>query len=150
MAKIARGLLVGVALFLVVGVVLPYLLDYASGFLSNYVTLPRPSERWLILLGLGGLFGATAFLQNAYSKGEYPWLFGRIGSGLTSMGFYYFVFLLLPGGGGSGGGNLGLGVAVDATGLLLLVYLGIVLSYGYIVLDFFDYRHRKREASKAS
>lgn len=138
MVKLVKGIVIGVLMFVLIGVIFPLVLDRASSFLSSYVTLPPSSERWEILLGLGAVFGLTAFLQNAYSKGEYPWLFGRIGAGLATMALYYFAFLLLPGGGSSE-----LGVGVDATGLLLLVYLGIFLSYGYIVLDFFDYRHRK-------
>jgi len=139
MVKLAKGLVTAAGMFVVVGIVFPLLLDRASSFLSSYVTLPPSPERWEILLGLGAFFALTAFLQNGYSKGEYPWLFGRIGAGLGSMALYYFAFLLLPG----GGSTSGLGVGVDATGLLLLVYFGIFLSYGYIVLDFFDYRHRK-------
>ncbi|MDA4117325.1 MAG: hypothetical protein OK455_03170 [Thaumarchaeota archaeon] len=133
--KIARGVLSAALDFLVIGVVLPLALDYLSPLISSYVSLPPSSSRWLAFILFGALFAVTGFLQNGYSKGDFPWLFGKIGGGLVGLGFFYYLFLLLPSSSGS--------TSVESTGLLLLIVLAIALSYGYLILDFIDARQRK-------
>ena len=125
------------------GIAVPFVLDYASPLVSSYVALPPPSARWTAFILFGALFAVTAFLQNGYSKGDYPWLGGKLGGGLVNMGFYYYIFLLLP----SSLGSLG-SEGIQSSGLLLLIYLAIALSYGYLVFDFLDAR-RKNKQKKA-
>ncbi len=144
MVKIWQGVSAAALRFVVVGIGFPLVLDYASPLISSYVALPPSSARWTVFILFGSLFAAAAFLQNGYSKGEYPWLGGKIGGGLVSMGFYYYVFLLLP----SSLGSLGSG-RVQASGLLLLIYLAIALSYGYLIFDFYDAKRNKRERAIA-
>ncbi len=139
--KIVNGVSAAALRFVVVGVAFPLLLDYFSPTISKYVALPPSSARWAVFIIFGALFAVAAFLQNAYSKGDYPWLFGKIGGGVVNMGFYYYVFLLLPSSLGSEG--------IESSGLLLLIYLAIALSYGYLVFDFFDARRTKREKADA-
>lgn len=137
--KIASGLARAVLDFAVVGIGTPYVVEYFAPTISTYIALPSASEIWSVFLLFGALLASTGFLQNAYSKGEFPWLFGKIGSALVELGIFYFLFLLLPKSLGSAG--------VESSGLVSLVALAIVLSYGYIVLDFFDARRRLRAAA---
>ena len=136
MAKIARGVLSAAAAFLFVGVAIPYLLGYYRPQVSAYVQLPPQNQIWGALVVIGGLFAVTSYLQNAYSKGDYPWLFGRLGGGFVSIAFFTYLFSLLPSSIGSAG-------KIQTSGLLYLIYLAIALSYGYLVLDFFDARRTR-------
>ena len=135
MAKIAKGVSSAVVRFLVIGVAAPYLLEYFSPTISTYLQLPPANDVWTAFILIGSLFAVTGYLQNAYSKGDYPWLFGKIGSGLLEAVFFTYLFLLLPNSVGSAG--------IQSTGLLSLIYLAVALSYGYLLLDFFDARRSR-------
>jgi hypothetical protein len=135
----AKGLSSAVVSFVVVGLALPFLLEFFSQQISSYVQLPPGSEIWAAFLLIGALFGITSFLQNAYSKGDYRWLLGKLGRGLASLALYIFVFSLLPGTFGSAG--------IQTSDLLYLIYLAVALSYGYLILDFFQAR-RERGAAR--
>lgn len=128
----AKGIWSAAIRFAVVGVAFPYLLDYFSPAISSYVQLPPTAQVWEAFILIGALYSATSFLQTAYSKGEYPWLLGKIGGGLVAIVFFTYLFLLLPKTVGSAG--------IESTGLLSLVYLDVALSYAYLVLDFVDAR----------
>jgi hypothetical protein len=132
MAKTAKGILSAAVAFLAVGVALPYLLEYFSSEISPYVRLPPAGELWAVFLAIGAAFAVTGFLQNAYSKGDFPWLFGRLGRGIVSIVLFTYLFSLLPSSIGSAG--------IQTSDLLYLVYLAVALSYGYLILDFFDAR----------
>jgi hypothetical protein len=140
LVKILKGLSAGALRFVVIGIGIPLALDYASPLLSTYVSLPPSSARWTAFILFGALFAVVAFLQNGYSKGDYPWLFGKLGGGPVNVGFYYYIFQLLP----SSLSSLG-SAGVQASGLLLLIYLAIALSYGYLVFDFIDARRKNRQ-----
>jgi hypothetical protein len=133
--KIAKGILSAAAAFLLVGVAFPYLLEYFSPEISSYVRLPPAEELWAVFLAIGAAFAVTTFLQNAYSKGDYPWLFGRLGRGIVSIALFTYLFSLLPSSLGSSG--------MQASGMLYLIYLAVALSYGYLVLDFYDARRSR-------
>jgi hypothetical protein len=135
MAKIAKGVSSAAVRFLAVGIALPYLVEYFSPTISTYLQLPPANEVWAVFILIGSLFAVTGYLQNAYSKGDYPWLFGKVGSGLTEAVFFTYLFLLLPNSVGSAG--------VQSTGLLSLIYLAVALSYAYLVLDFYDARRSR-------
>ena len=94
-----------------------------------------PAQVWTSFVLFGALFAVTSFLQTAYSKGDFPWLFGKIGGGLVNISFFTFLFLFLPKTVGSAG--------IQSTGLLSLIYLTVGLSYLYLVLDFVDARRTK-------
>lgn len=130
--NIAKGLSQAVLDFLVVGVGFPFALEYFSPVFSGYVTLPPSSEVYDVFALLGSLMAVAGFLRNAFSKGQYPWLVGRIGGGLVEFGIFYFLFLDIPNSLASAG--------VESSGLVALAALAVVLSYGYLVLDFFDAR----------
>jgi hypothetical protein len=133
--KLAKGILSAAAAFLVVGVALPYLLEYFSQDISSYVRLPPADELWAVFLALGAAFAVTGFLQNAYSKGDYQWLFGRLGRGIVSIALFTYLFSLLPSSVGPAG--------IETSGLLYLIYLAVALSYGYLILDFYDARRSR-------
>lgn len=135
MAKIAKGVSSAALRFVVVGIAFPYLLEYFSPTISTYLQLPPANEVWAVFILMGSLFAVTGYLQNAYSKGDYPWLFGKIGSGLSEAVFFTYLFLLLPNSVGTAG--------IQSTGLLTLIYLAVALSYGYLILDFFDARRSR-------
>lgn len=135
MASIAKGISSAAVRFAVVGIAFPYLVEYFSPTISTYLQLPPANEVWLVFILIGSLFAVTGYLQNAYSKGDYPWLFGRIGSGLTEAVLFTYLFLLLPNSVGSAG--------VQSTGLLSLIYLAVALSYAYLILDFYDARRSR-------
>jgi len=135
MAKIAKGVSSAAVRFVVVGIAFPYLLEYFSPTISTYLQLPPANEVWAVFILIGSLFAVTGYLQNAYSKGDYPWLFGKIGSGLAEVVFFTYLFLLLPNSVGSAG--------IKSIGLLSLIYLAVALSYGYLILDFFDARRSR-------
>ncbi len=135
MAKIAKGVYSAVVRFLVIGLMAPYLLEYLAPTISTYLQLPPANEVWAVFILMGSFFAVTGYLQNAYSKGDYPWLFGKIGSGLAEAVFFTYLFLLLPNSVGSAG--------IQSTGLLYLIYLAVALSYGYLLLDFFDARRSR-------
>jgi hypothetical protein len=137
----AKGISNAVVRFLVVGIAFPYLLEYFSPTISTYLQLPPPSGVWAVFILMGGLFAGTSFLQNAYSKGDFPWLLGKIGAGVASVIFFTYLFLLLPNTVGSAG--------VESTGLLSFIYLAVALSYAYLVLDFVDAR-RSRVSTKVA
>lgn len=134
--RLERGLLRAATNFAIVGVLFPYLLEYYSPQISSYVPLPPAYEVWAVFLAIGAGFAVTGFLQGAYSKGDYPWLFGKLASGVVSIAFFTFMFSLLPSSIGSAG-------EIQASGLLYLIYLAVALSYGYLVLDFFEARRTK-------
>jgi hypothetical protein len=131
----AKGILSAAVAFLVVGVAFPYLLEYFSPEISSYVVLPPVDEVWAVFLVIGALFAVTGFLQSAYSKGDYPWLLGRLGRGIVSIVLFTYLFSLLPSSVGSEG--------FQAMDLLYLIYLAVALSYGYLILDFFDARRSR-------
>jgi hypothetical protein len=133
--KTAKGLSSAAVAFVVVGVAFPYLLEHFASTISTYIQLPPSVEVWAVFVLFGALFAATAFLQNAYSKGDYPWLFGKVGNGVVDLVFFTYLFLLLPKGVGSEG--------IQSTGLLSLIYLAVALSYSYLVLDFVDARRSR-------
>jgi hypothetical protein len=135
LAKIAKGIASAAVRFLLVGVAFPYLLEYFSPAFSSYVQLPPPNEVWAVFVIMGALFATASFLQSAYSKGDFPWLFGKIGGGLLTIVLFTYIFLLLPKSVGAAG--------FQSTGLLSLIYLSVVLSYAYLVLDFFDARRSR-------
>lgn len=137
MAKIAKGVGAAALNFLAVGVVLPLALDYLAGPLSSYISLPPPSSRWTAFILIGAALAATGFLQSAYSKGDFQWLFGRLGGGLVDLVLFYYLFLLIPSSASSAG------VAVESSGLIALLVLAIALSYGYLFFDFFDARRTR-------
>ena len=139
MVRLAKGLWSAFLRFAVVGIAIPYAIEYFAPVVSGYITLPSSSEIWEVFILFGTLLAITGFLQNAYSKGEYPWLFGRIGGGLVELGIFYFIFLLLPKSLSSAGAG------VESSGLLILAVLAIVLSYGYLIFDFFDARQRLKQ-----
>jgi hypothetical protein len=138
--KIFQGAGRAVLNFVVVGLAFPYVLESFSSAIATYIKLPPPSEVWAVFIAIGAAFALTGFLQHAYSKGEYPWLFGKIGSGVIDIALFTFALSLLPSGVGAASGSL------HVSGLLYLVYLAIALPYGYLVLDFFDARRSKPAA----
>ncbi len=140
MVKLAKGISSAALRFVVIGIAFPYLLEYFSPTLSSYVQLPPADQVWEAFILFGALYAVTGFLQNAYSKGDYPWLFGKLGSGVVSIAFFTYIFLLLPKSVGSAG--------VQSTGLLYLIYLEVALAYVYLVLDFYDARRSKNPKPK--
>lgn len=144
--KIAKGVSSAAVRFVVVGIALPYLLEYFSPTIASYIQLPPPDQIWEALILIGALFAVTSFLQNAYSKGDFPWLFGKIGGGVMNIVFFTYIFLLLPKNFGSSGivGSAG----IQSAGLLSLIYLSVGLSYLYLVLDFWDARRSKNVKPK--
>jgi len=137
MAKIAKGVSSAALRFLVIGVAAPYLLEYFAPSISTYLQLPSAIEVWAVFILVGALFAVTGYLQNAYSKGDYPWLFGKVGNGLLEAVFLTYLFYLLP------NSVTVAGTGVKSTGLLYLIYLGVALSYAYLILDFFDARRSR-------
>jgi hypothetical protein len=135
LVKIAKGISSAAVRFLVFGIALPYIIEYFSPTLSSYLQLPPPSDVWLAFILIGAMFAVTSFFQNAYSKGDFPWLFGKIGGGIASLVFFTYIFLLLPKTVGSAG--------IQYTGLLSLIYLAVALTYLYLVLDFVDARRSR-------
>lgn len=138
--KVAKGISSAAINFVAVGVIIPFALNYFSPQISKYIALPPPSQIWVVFILFGIVFAITGFLQSGYSKGDFPWLFGKIGGGLAGIALFYYLFLLLPSSVGSTG--------VESSGLIGLVVLAILLSYGYLVFDFLDAR-RKNKARKA-
>jgi hypothetical protein len=136
LANISKGILHGAVAFIAVGVVFPFLIGYFSPLISSYLKLPPQNSIWVAFIGIGILFALTSFLHNAYIKGDYPWLFGRLGSGIANLVLYIYIFALLPSSIGSS--------EIQSSNLLLLIYLAIGLSYGYLILDFFDMRRNRR------
>jgi hypothetical protein len=141
MVKIANGVWSAAVRFFVVGIAVPYLVEFFSPTISKYIQLPAPSLVWGALVIIGALFAVMGFLMNAYSKGDFPWLFGKVGNGLVEAFLFTYLFLLLPNSLSSSGVSAG----VDSSGLLTLVYLAVALSYAYLILDFADARRTKKE-----
>jgi hypothetical protein len=139
MVKIAKGILNAAVAFLVVGVVMPYLIGYYRPQILTYVQLPSQSSMWVALVAIGALFAVTSFFQNAYSKGDFPWLFGRLGNGIADIVLFTYMFSLLP-------SSIGSAAGIQTSNLLYLIYLAVVLSYGYLVLDFWVARRKKKMA----
>jgi hypothetical protein len=140
MPKLLAGLSSAALRLVVVGVAFPYALEYFAPTISSYVPLPPPAQVWTSFVLFGALFAAASFLQTAYSKGEFPWLFGKVGGGVVNIAFFTFLFLFLPKTVGSAG--------IQSTGLLSLIYLAVGLSYLYLVLDFIDARRTKAAPTK--
>jgi hypothetical protein len=140
LANIANGLSRAALNFVVVGAALPYVIESFSSEISTYVSLPAPGEVWAVFVAIGAAFAVTGFLQHAYSKGEYPWLAGKLASGIVDIALFTYAYSLLPQSVGSASGG------IQASDLLYLIYLAIALPYGYLVLDFFDARRTKSGA----
>jgi len=133
--KIAKGVVSAAPRFILVGIALPYVIEYLAPTLSAYVQLPPPSQVWTLFIFIGGLYAMTNFLQTAFFKGDYPWLIGKLGGGIVAAIFFTFIFGLLPKSVGSAG--------IQSTGLLSLFYLDVALAYLYLILDFFDARRSR-------
>jgi len=131
--KLARGITSAILNFVTIGIVIPFALDYVSPLLSAYITLPSSAERWEIFIVFGALFAFTAFCRNGYSKGDYPWLVGKIGGGLVDIGLFYYLFQLMP-------SSLGSAAGIESSGLIYLAGLAVVCSYGYTIFDFIEAR----------
>jgi hypothetical protein len=138
LANLAKGLMSAIVRFALIGVAFPFLIEYFSPTISSYVKLPPPYEVWAALILIGGLYAVSSFLQNAYSKGDYPWLMGTIMGGVASVALFTYLLLFLPTTVGS--------TQMQTTGLLYLIYLAVALSYGYLFFDFFDARRSKAAA----
>jgi hypothetical protein len=143
LVNILRGASSAILDFLVIGIAVPYAVEYFAPTISSYIALPPPSEIWGVFLLFGVLLAATGFLQRGYSKGDFPWLAGKIGGGLVEFGIFYFLFLLLP----KSLGGSGSSATLESTGLLVLVGLAFFFSYGYLILDFWDARRTKQRAA---
>jgi len=140
--KLLKGIRSAALNFVAVGILIPYALNYFAPTISTYIALPPPSQIWTVFILFGVVFAITGFLQNGYSKGDFPWLFGKIGGGLAGVALFYYLFLLLP-------SSVGVGsTGIESSGLIDLVILAIALSYGYLVFDFWDAR-RKNKSKKA-
>ena len=139
LVKIAKGILNAAVAFFVVGIVFPYLIGYYRPQISSYVQLPPQNSMWSALIVIGALFAVTGFFLNAYSKGDFPWLFGRLGNGLVDIVFFTYMFSLLP-------SSIGSAAGIQTSNLLYLIYLAVALSYGYLILDFWVARRKKRGA----
>ena len=139
MVKIAKGIMNAAVAFLVVGIVMPYLIGYYRPQILTYVQLPPQSSMWVAFVVIGALFAVTSFFQNAYSKGDFPWLFGRLGNGLVDLVFFTYMFSLLP-------SSIGSAAGIQTSDLLYLIYLAVALSYGYLILDFWVARRKKKGA----
>ncbi len=141
--KLSKGISSAVVIFVLIGVVIPLALDYLSPLFAGYLKLPPSTERWEVFILFGALFAVTSFCRNGYSKGDYPWLFGKIGGGLVDIALFYYIFLLLPSSLGSALGSGG----IESSGLIYLVVLALVCSYGYTVFDFIDARRTNSSKS---
>lgn len=137
-SKIIKGVTSAAFVFVLVGIVAPYLIDYFRPLAEKFVTLPSSQQIWVVFLLFGALFAAFEFLQNAYPKGKYPWLLGKLGSGAVSLGFFSYIFFYMM-----GSSSLA-SAGVQATGLILLIYASIGLSYLYLFFDFYDARASSR------
>jgi hypothetical protein len=140
MANLARGLTSAIVRFVLIGLALPFAIEYFSPTISSYVKLPPPYDVWAALILIGALYAVSSFLQKAYSKGDYPWLLGTLMGGVASIALFTYLLLFLPTTVGS--------TQVHSSGLLYLIYLAVALSYGYLFLDFFDAR-RSRATARA-
>jgi len=121
---------------LVLGVAIPYLADYFRPQVLTYVALPPSSQIWEVFVVFGVLSAIVGFLQNAYINGQIPWLLGKLGGGAVSLALFSYVFLFLP------NTLVAASQSFQATGLLLLAYAAIILSYLYLILDFMQHRRR--------
>ncbi len=134
MAQHLRGLISAVIVLVPVGILAPYVLQYFRPHFEKYITLPPSQEIWAMFLLFGALFALVEFLQNAYLKGDYHWLAGKLGSGIIGFAFLSYIFFYMV-------GSPSLGSAgVEATGLVLLISVSIGLSYLHLFLDFYDAR----------
>jgi hypothetical protein len=138
MANATKGVAVAAFYFAVVGLAFPFLLEHFSPQITTYVPLPPARSVWTAFLSIGAAFAVTGFLQGAYSKGEYPWLAGKLGSAIPDIALLTYLYSLVP----SSVGSVG---TVETSQLLYLVYLAIALSYCYLVFDFFDARRSSAE-----
>lgn len=134
MPKNMKGLASAALVFVLVGILAPYVLQYFRPVAVRYITLPSTQEIWAVFIFFGVLFAIVEFLENAYVKGDYHWLAGKLGSGIVGLAFLSYIFFYMVGSSSIGSGG------VEATGLVLLIYLSIGLSYLYLFLDFYDAR----------
>jgi hypothetical protein len=141
MTNLAKGITSAIVRFVLIGLALPSVIEYFSPTISSYVKLPPPFDVWAAFVLIGALYAVSSFLQNAYSKGDYPWLLGTIMGGVASLALFTYLLLFLP-------TTVGSTTQIQTTGLLYLIYLAVALSYGYLFLDFFDAR-RSRAAARA-
>ena len=132
-----KGIISAVPVFVLVSIVLPYALQYFRPSVEKFIRLPPSQQLWAVFFLFGVIFAVFEFLLNAYVKGDYPWLVGKIGNGICSLAFLSYIFL-----GMIGSDSLG-SEGVGADGLLLLIYASIGLSYLYLFLDFYDARSSK-------
>ncbi|MDA4128250.1 MAG: hypothetical protein OK422_02105 [Thaumarchaeota archaeon] len=137
-----KGLGAAVYKFLIVGVIAPLAIDYLRPAILRYIGLPPSQEIWIILGVFGVLFAVTAFFQNAYVKGDFPWLFGKLGGGAVTLAFYAYLFLVLPGTSSIAGSD-----GFQGAGLLALIYVSIGLSYLHLFLDFADARRSRQRGA---
>ncbi len=121
-----------------VGVAIPFALDYFHPEISKYLTLPPSAERWTVLIIFGALLAAAGFFQSAYENGEFRWLAGKIGGGLVELALYTYLLFFLPIPAGSQNFQL--------TGLIWLIYATIFLSYLSVILDFIRARRNRMVA----
>ncbi len=136
-----KGVASAAFVFVLVGIIAPYAIGYFRPQAEKFVTLPSSQEIWVAFLAFGVLYAIVEYLQNAYAKGNYPWLAGKLASGAVSIGFFSYIFFYML-------GSSSLGTAgMQADGLLLLIYASIGLSYVYLFLDFFDARSVQLDAN---
>lgn len=142
MVKIVKGITSAILDFIMVGVVVPEALEYFAPSFSSYISLPPSTSVFEAFGLLGAALAVTGFLQNAYSKGDFPWLAGKIGGGVVDLLLFYYLFLLLPSGVASSA------AVSESSGLVVLLALALVFSYGYLILDFIDARRTKRQGAQ--
>ena len=138
MAQYLIGIASALFVFVPIGILAPFVLQYFRPNFEQYITLPPSQEIWLVFLFFGALFALVEFLQNAYLKGDYHWLVGKLGSGILGFAFLSYIFFYMV-------GTPSLGSAgVEATGLVVLISVSIGLSYLHLFLDFYDARGSRR------
>ncbi|MDG6997446.1 MAG: hypothetical protein JRN52_16145 [Nitrososphaerota archaeon] len=139
MTNKAKGVGSAVFVFILVGIVAPYAINYFRPLAERFAVLPPSQEIWMVFIFFGVVYAVVEYLQNAYAKGEYLWLAGRLGSGAASLGLFSYIFFYMI-----GSSSLSSEEGVDAAGLVTLIYVSIGLSYLYLFLDFYDARRSRR------
>lgn len=93
MLKLQSGVSRAVLSFLLVGIVLPLLLNYLEPLFAT-IGLPfhPPPLRWAVLIGLGVAVAVFEFLSGGFERRAWQWLVGQLGA---SFAWFLVLFYLI-------------------------------------------------------
>lgn len=155
--RVWSGVSRSISTFLFVGFILPLLFNYLEPTLQKTgLPLQPQSIRWTAFIALGASAATFEFLSGAFERRAWPWLVGKLGSGVTWL--LVLSFLSGPVFGFALGkmevvhssAETTTRASLEANALLFLLGVLVVLSFSTPIFQFLEARQASRQSTETS